>query len=83
MATTLTFKGYEILDDGRRLHFVDFDPGAGLPNDIYIVCTDAELAASNTNAALRALVMGKLQRKLVADAVGARLDGFIDQTVTV
>ena len=78
------FEEYEVLDGGITLHFVVPDPGAGRPNDYYVLVTDAELAGASNTAQLRTLVQTKLERKFrAAGGIAARLDPFLGQSLTV
>lgn len=80
---TLTFMDYEVTDEGITLHFVSPDPGPGQASDKYLVLTDAELAGVTTLAALRDLVLTKAKRKLLAEGIATKLNGFIGQSVTL
>lgn len=79
----MEFKGYEVQDSGITLRFVCFSPGPSLPTDYAVSVTDAELASATTSPLLRALVIGKLQRKILAATVAAKLDPFIGQVVVI
>ena len=81
---TLNFTSYAVQDDGIQLHFVSPDPGAGMPSDWYVLVTDAEVTAATTQAQLRQLVLGKLNRKFrAAGGIATRLDPFIGQSVVI
>lgn len=75
-----TFARYDIEDTGIRLYFTIATPGAGMPTDLGIFITDAELAGVVTQAQLIALVDAKLSRTLRAANIGAKLDPFIGQS---
>lgn len=79
----LTFRSYEVQDDGIDMVFTNFDPGPGLPNDYAIRLTDAELAGVTTLAQLRTLVTNKLKRKLQAEGIGAKLNPLIGGVITI
>lgn len=79
----LEFLRYTIDDAGVTMEFVCYEPGPGRPTNYAITITDSELAATTTTVALRALVKGKLGRKLLAAGVASKLDGFVGQTVTI
>jgi len=80
---TMIFISYEIQDGGIQLHFVCPNPGAGEPNDYYILLTDDELTTVGTVQQLKTLVEGKLQRKLRAVGIATKLDTFIGQSLVV
>lgn len=80
---TLQFTGYTMEEAGARLNFLALDPGAGEPNNYQILLTIAELATVTTQAALRTLVMDKLNTLLRALGVAAKLDPFIGQSLVI
>jgi hypothetical protein len=80
---TLQFTDYEVTDDGIRLHFVSPDPGAGNNSDYYVTLTDVELAGAQTQAALIALVQGRVNRKLNAAGIAAKLALFVGQSLVL
>ena len=86
----MTFVGYEmdkcqglLAAPGLYLHFVCANPGPGEVSDYYVIVTDAELAGISTQAALRTLVITKLQRAYRASGIASKLDQFIGQSVTI
>ena len=79
----LTLMDYQITDLGLDLRFVCFVPGPGQATDYSIVLTDADLVGVATQAQLRSLVISRLQRKLRATALTAKIDPFVGQTVTI
>ena len=86
---TMTFEDYTMYTDDRlpilgiKLHFVCLDPGPALPNDYYIVITEAELGAVNNQAQLRTLVQNKLNAQLRFAGIATKLDPFIGQSLVV
>lgn len=81
--TALTFQGYQVTDPGTRLDFLAADPGPGQSAEVSILLTDADLATVTTQVQLRNLVTSRLQRKVRAAGIAAKLDQFIGQSVTV
>ena len=77
------FEDFEVRDDGIALHFVSPDPGPGRPSDYYVLLTDAELAGVNNQSQLRTLVTTKLQRKIQAQGIAAKLTPFVGQVITL
>lgn len=73
----LTFDWYAVVDDGVVLGFV------GSNATYTIAVTDAELAAVSTVGQFRTLVTAKLQRKVQAAGIAARLDGLVGQTLSI
>ena len=73
----LTFDWYVVTDDGVQMGFVG-------PLGTYTIrVTDAELAAVANLAQFRALVTAKLQRKVQAAGIAARLDRLVGQSVSI
>lgn len=79
----LTFLRYEVTDTGVSMEFLNPAPGPAKTTNYTIFVTDAELSGVSTPAALRTLVVAKLQRKLQASGIASKLDTFIGQTVTI
>lgn len=76
------FTGYQILDDGILMTFDRIDAGReGYGYQIHL--SDAELSGVSTNPQLRTLVQTKLRRKMQAEGIGTKLDGFVGMTVTI
>ena len=80
---TFTFTAYEVRDDGIRMDFVCLNPGPGQANDYSIVITDAELAAVSTVPQFTTLVTNKLQRKIRASGIAAKLDPRIGAALVI
>lgn len=78
---TMTFIDYLVNDDGVILHFLCPNPGAGMESDYYVLLTDAEIGSVATIPLLAALVKTKLQRKLRATGMAAKLDSLIGQSL--
>lgn len=77
------FLRYEVEDTGVLLEFLNSDPGPGLPSNYAIRFTDTEFSSVTTQLQLRNAVQAKLRRKLQAEGIASKLDGFIGQTVTI
>lgn len=79
----MQFIDYEVTDTGISMHFLCNNPGAGMNSDYHVLVTDAELATITTQAQLKTLVTGKLQRKLRAVGIATKLDNLIGQSITI
>lgn len=79
----LTFLRYTVENDGTHLWFLCADPGPGEDTDYMIVLTDDDLATVTTQLQLKNLVLGKFARKIRAQNIASKLDGFLGQNITV
>lgn len=79
----MTFKSYDILDDGTRMNFECLNPGANMPTDYSIFFTNAELAAITNQSQLQTQVTSKLQTKYRGVGVSVKMDPFIGQSITI
>lgn len=77
------FLRYEVEDTGILMEFLNSAPPPEGASIYAIRFTDAELSAVTTQLQLRNAVLGKLRRKLQAEGIASKLDGFIGQTVTI
>lgn len=80
---TFTFTAYEVIDGGITLAFVCLNPGPGEANDYSVLVTDAELAAVTTMQQFVTLVTNKLQRKIRAAGIAAKLDPRIGSSLVI
>lgn len=79
----LIFTSYTVEDAGVRMEFLSADPGPGQDSYTYVMLTDAELAGATNQTQLRNLVQSRLERKIRAATIAAKLDAFIGQTLIV
>lgn len=80
---TLTFKGYDVDDNGVKLHFVCADPGGGEANDYYLSLTFADLSTVTDLASFNTLVTTRLQRNLRLTGVASKLDALIGRSLVI
>lgn len=80
---TFIFTGYDVTDSGIEFDFHRTDPPPGGDTELALLVADAELSAVTTASQLRALVAAKLQRRVQASGIAAKLDPFIGQQVTI
>lgn len=80
---TFTCTSYQVEDDGIHVQFHCPDPGAGRESAYVVLVTDTELATVLTQSELRTLIQRKLNRKIKAAGIAAKLDPFIGQSLTV
>ena len=79
----MTFTGYCVEDAGVRLNFVAGTRSGGEPSDYSIFATDAELASLTSAADFLTFVTARLNRKVKAVGIAARLDGLIGRKVVI
>ena len=72
-----TFEYYNVTDTGIEMFFLNAN------TRVMIFVTDAELSGITTQNQLRTLVIAKLQRKLQANGIAAKLDPLIGNSVTI
>jgi hypothetical protein len=76
------FMHYVVEDSAIAMEFSGDNIG-GEPTNYTIRFTDTELSAVTTQLQLRNAVQAKLRRKLQAEGIALKLDGFIGMTVTI
>lgn len=76
---TAVFVGYTPVDDGIELRFC-------VPPEtlefVRVLVTDSELSGAANAAAVKALAIAKLQRKVNAANIAAKLDALVGQSIT-